>query len=118
MIAPRKLTLATIGALAAWLLAWFGWLSPPHAMAAPLAMTLAVLPLVIVAWPLICDRAAAYAWCGFIALGYMAHALTEIFAGAADQRLAIVELVFVAVLFVASGAGYRVRKANAVEVRG
>ncbi|HET7570434.1 MAG TPA: DUF2069 domain-containing protein [Gammaproteobacteria bacterium] len=118
MIAPRTLTLAAIAALGIWLLAWFGWLSPPHTLAAPLAMALSVLPLVIVAWPLIRDRAAAYAWCGFIALGYMAHALTEIFAGAADQRLAIVELVFVAVLFVASGAALRTRRAQIASEEG
>ncbi|HET7369301.1 MAG TPA: DUF2069 domain-containing protein [Gammaproteobacteria bacterium] len=114
MIAPRKLTLAAAGALALWLLTWFGWLSPPHSFPMAAAMTIAVLPLLIVGWPLIRDRVSAYAWCGFIALGYMAHALTEIFAGATDQWLAIVELVLVAILFVASGAALRVRRAQVV----
>ncbi|HET6724822.1 MAG TPA: DUF2069 domain-containing protein [Gammaproteobacteria bacterium] len=112
MIAPRKLTLAATGALAVWLLLWFAWLSPPAGLPAAVATLVAILPLLIVAWPLIRDRAAAYAWCGFIALGYMAHGLTEIFAGAADQRLAIVELVLVGVLFVASGAALRSRRAQ------
>ncbi|HET6726033.1 MAG TPA: DUF2069 domain-containing protein [Gammaproteobacteria bacterium] len=114
MMTPRTLTIAAAGALAALLLAWFAWLSPPRTMSPVVAAVIAILPLLLVGWPLIRDRAAAYAWCGFIALGYMAHALTEIFAGATDQRLAIVELVLVAILFVASGAALRMRRAQVV----
>ncbi|HET7371483.1 MAG TPA: DUF2069 domain-containing protein [Gammaproteobacteria bacterium] len=111
MIAPRKMTLAATGALAVWLLLWFGWLRPARAIPAVAALV-AILPLLIVGWPLIRDRASAYAWCGFIALGYMAHALTEIFAGAADQWLAIVELALVAILYIASGAALRTRRSQ------
>lgn len=111
-MAPRTLTLAASAALAIWLLLWFGWLSPPATMPVAIAMFIAVLPLLCVAWPLVRDHAAAYAWCGFIALGYMAHALTEIFAGAADRNLAIVELALVGVLFLVSGPAYRKRCAE------
>lgn len=114
MIAPRRLTLAAAGLLGAWLIAWFGWLSAPKVPPPAAAAFIAVIPLLAVAWPLARDRAPAYAWCGFIALGYMAHALTEIFAAASDRSFALIELVLVAILFVSSGAAYRARRAREV----
>lgn len=109
MIGPRRLTLWSASALAVWLVAWFAWLSPAH-NGRWIALVIAVAPLICVAWPLIRDRGAAYAWCGFIALGYMAHAVTEIFADAGDRYLAVVELALVAILFAAASAGYRTRQ--------
>jgi uncharacterized membrane protein len=113
LLEPRRLTLAAAGALAIWLVLWFAWLSPPRALPATLACLLGVLPLLLVGWPLIRDRAGAYAWCGFIALGYMAHALTAAFSNPRDKWLATIELIFVGVLFVASGAALRLRRAQA-----
>lgn len=107
---PRALTLFAGAGLLVWLTLWFGWLAPPRSLSPAFAASIAVFPLLAVAYPLIADRRAGYAWCGFIALGYMAHALTEIFAGTRDRRLALVELVLVGVLFVASGAAYRARR--------
>jgi uncharacterized membrane protein len=112
MIAPRKLTLAATGALGVWLLLWYGWLNPPRDLSRVLACFIAVLPLLLVAAPLLRDKASAYAWCGFIALGYMCHVVAIAFVDPANRWLAAIELIFVGVLFVASGAALRTRRAQ------
>lgn len=97
-------------ALGGLMLAWFAWLSPAHAFGYWTGITLAVLPLLILAVPLWRGARTAYGWTGFVALGYMAHGLTEAVANPADRLLATAEAGIAIALLLSVSMALRARR--------
>lgn len=82
-------------------LAWFGWLHPPQLMPQGLALSLSVLPLLLVlpfAWPL---KARGLVVAGLILLIYFSIGVTEAWANPAVRPIALVQVGLVVIYFTA-----------------
>ncbi|MBI5041176.1 MAG: DUF2069 domain-containing protein [Gammaproteobacteria bacterium] len=87
------------------IVAWYGWLSPPVRLPAYLALLALGAPLLLPLRGLLHGRPYTYAWSLFLALGYAAHALIEVFSTPTDRGLALLELAMVLMWFVGA-VGY------------
>ncbi|MFN2330007.1 MAG: DUF2069 domain-containing protein [Chromatocurvus sp.] len=98
----RWLALAGYAGTFALIVAWYGWLSPPQNLPVYIALLALGTPLLLPLRGLLHGRPYTYAWSLFLAIGYMAHALIELFSTPADRPYALAELVLTLLWF---GAG-------------
>lgn len=95
----------------ALIVAWYGWLSPPQQLPAYLALLALGTPLLLPLRGLLHGRPYTYAWSLFLAIGYGAHALIELYSTPADRVLAALEFLLVLMWFI--GATGYVRQGRA-----
>ena len=96
----RLAYLASLGgyaALAATLIAWYGWLAPEDLLGRVLLILL-LIPLAFPLWGLARGRAYTHAWASMLALFYMALALTETLSAPLERAYAYSAL-FASLLF-------------------
>lgn len=87
---------------------WHLWLSPPPLSLNPWLITsIWFLPLLYPLKGLLRGDPYTYAWCGFLALFYVTHAIVIIYSAYLEQiiievQLAIFELIFASLFFIGS----------------
>lgn len=106
----RTPVIATVAALALWLLCWLGVLTTAAAPQRTFWLTLALAPLLIVAIAVWRDKKAGYAWCGFLSLGYLAQGITVAWTGAAQSYAGAIEIFLSVVLFATASSALRARR--------
>ena len=104
MTASTWRTLALTGYFGtfALIVAWYGWLSPPTGLPVYIALLALGTPLLLPLRGLLHGRPYTYAWSLFLALGYLTHALIELYSTATDRPYALLELALSLLWF---GAG-------------
>ncbi len=109
----RGLVLSAMVLLVVWLCIWLGFLTvagPHHRI---LWLCLALLPLLLVAYPVWDNRKSGFAWCGFMALGYFAQGITVLLTSKSDARYASVEVFLSLLMFFAASAALRALRQRA-----
>lgn len=113
-VAWKTLVLTGYFGTFALIVAWYGWLSPPVRLPVYLALLALGTPLLLPLRGLLHGRPYTYAWSLFLALGYLTHALIEVYSTPSDRGLALLEVALVLLWFVGA-VGYvrqgRARKA-------
>ncbi|MDO1530385.1 DUF2069 domain-containing protein [Fulvimonas sp. R45] len=104
--AEQKLGLAAWAALVALQALWHGWLQPPRHMPVPLALSIALVPLLL---PLLALRNVrrALLWVGILALFYFCHGVAEAWSAPAERIPALLEIALTLLLIGTLGAGVR-----------
>ena len=108
--AGRAPVLSVLGALSVWLVIWLGVLAVATPAQHILWLGLALLPILIVAWPVWRDRKGGYAWCGFLSLGYLAQGITVTWTGAAHTYAGAIEIFLRILLFATASSVLRARR--------
>jgi uncharacterized membrane protein len=98
--------------MAAWIAqillqcAWYAWLFPPQRMPVWLALSLAVIPLLL---PLLAigNVRRALLWVGMLNLFYFCHGVAESWSSAQERVPAMLEVLFALMLIGALGAGVK-----------
>ena len=103
----RVLVLAAGAVLAIWLCLWQGVLTQANLNARAAWLGLALLPLLLVAYPAWRGHKGGFAWCGFLALGYFAQGITVLLTSKSDAGYASVEIFLSLLLFLAASAALR-----------
>lgn len=75
------------------LVAWYGWLSPPHALPISVALFIMTVPLLFPLRGLLHARPYTFAWASFLALFYFIHGVVEAYSSEEDRYLALLEIV-------------------------
>lgn len=109
----RRLALTGYFGTFALIVAWYGWLSPPVGLPVYIALLALGTPLLLPLRGLLHGRPYTYAWSLFLALGYLTHALIELYSTAADRPYALAELGL-ALLWFGAGIMY-VRRVRSEE---
>lgn len=102
-MSPARLTAATAAALGGWALLWY-LVIHPTAWAAAAALALPALLCVRPAWR---GTRLAFGVAGFLAIGYVAHGLTEVVANPAERPAATVSTLLAAALLAAATRALR-----------
>ncbi|MDE2235077.1 MAG: DUF2069 domain-containing protein [Gammaproteobacteria bacterium] len=109
----RALALSAMVLLAAWLCLWLVALTQANIRERVVWMSLALLPLLLVAYPVWRGQKAGFAWCGFLALGYFAQGITVLLTSKSDGGYASMEVSLSLLLFIAASAALRGLRRNA-----
>ncbi len=75
------------------LVAWYGWLSPPHALPISVVLFIMTVPLLFPLRGLLHARPYTFAWASFLALFYFIHGVVEAYSSEEDRYLALLEIV-------------------------
>jgi hypothetical protein len=102
-LSPARLTAALAAALGGWALLWYLVLHPT-AWPAALALALPALLCVRPAWR---GAKLAFGVAGFLAIGYVAHGLTEVVANPPERTAAVVSTGLAAALLAAATRALR-----------
>jgi uncharacterized membrane protein len=108
--AGRAPVLSVLCALFVWLAIWLGVLTVATPAQHVLWLALALLPILIVAWPVWRDRKGGYAWCGFLSLGYLAQGITVTWTGAIHAYAGTIEIFLSILLFATASSALRARR--------
>lgn len=109
----RTLALTAMILLAVWLCIWLGFLTVAGMQERILWLCLALLPLLLVAYPVWNNRKSGFAWCGFMALGYFAQGITVLLTSKSDAGYASVEIFLSLLMFIAASAALRALRQRA-----
>ena len=98
----RARNLCLIGYLGVLLLlpAWIYVLSPPELISKEVTLLIWWVPMLAPLMGIIKNNPFTYAWSGFLAVFYIAQALTTLFSGSSEQYLAVIELLLASAWFV------------------
>lgn len=88
-------------ALVALQLIWFGWLAPAEALGRTGGLLLAVVPLLLPLWPILRLNRDGLVVGGMILLIYFCFAVVEAWVDSSVRWLALLEIVLIAVYFLA-----------------
>lgn len=89
----KRYALLGIFALLIWMLAWMAWLSPSEILPKPLAIGLAIAPILPAVLLALLRRPSAIFWGGVAALLYFSHAISELWAHPEIWPMPLVELL-------------------------
>ncbi|MDH3526571.1 MAG: DUF2069 domain-containing protein [Gammaproteobacteria bacterium] len=96
----------------ALLVAWYSWLAPSKHFPVSLVLLVLVLPLFAPLRGLLHRRRYTIAWSCFLALLYFTHGVVEAYVSDAARHLALLEVVFSSLWFLAAMAYVRVTAAQ------
>lgn len=96
--------LLTWAALVVLQVVWHAWLHPPQLLPTPMALGLAVLPLLLPLFALPRVRRALL-WVGMLSLFYFCHGVAEAWSAADERVLAWLEIALTLLLIGTLGAG-------------
>ena len=88
----KRYAILGIFAMLAWQIIWQAWLAPPETIPVPVAVSLAIAPIIPAAVLALLRRPSAVFWAGVASLLYFSHAITELRASPDLWPLALVEL--------------------------
>ena len=101
--------------MAAWIAlillqcAWYAWLFPPQRVPMWLALSVAVIPLLL-PFLAIGNMRRALLWVGMLSLFYFCHGIAESWSSAQERMPAVLEVLLALVLIGALGAGVKRRQ--------
>jgi uncharacterized membrane protein len=102
-----KVTILSYVSLILTLIVWYFIISPPQ-FTLSFIFTLAYIAILLLPAPkLIKKSTGVYMWSSYLILIYFAHAIIETWANADERILALLELVFSSVYFIAATLCYR-----------
>lgn len=97
---------------------WYGWLSPPTAIPAAVAVGILLLPLLAAAPGLLRARVYTHAWTSMLSLLYFAHGIGEFFGSPADRAYAALEVILAVSLYIGAVTYTRLRKRGTAQDAG
>ncbi|HET7922651.1 MAG TPA: DUF2069 domain-containing protein [Gammaproteobacteria bacterium] len=108
----RALIASLLILLMTWLAMWLGVLVDASPTLRGLWLSLALIPLLLVAAGVWFNLKGAYAWCGFVSLGYLAQGIAVAWTGDAHAWAGAVEIFLSMLLFAAASGALRARRSQ------
>ena len=95
----RATALVSYFSLITFLLLWITWLAPSRHFPTAMVLVVLVVPLLFPLRGILHGRAYTHAWTGFLALLYLIHGISDLFANPSERIYGAIEIVLSLALF-------------------